>query len=163
MRGNPLDILKTCEIKLLKLYKQHEILSLKIINILNLELAFLNKENAPINDDGLNNDAPINNDSSNLEEYSLIEKGLVTGLSELNRVIKSYELADTVNSFELDRFRSIAAVRQKEISDLSRANRKLLKFSLDKMASLLDLFNRKSVYVPSYGGHLSPQFIDVRI
>ncbi len=157
MRGNPLGILKPCEVKLLKLYKQHEIMSSKIINLLNLELASLNKEYAPGNNNALDNNG------SNIEQYSLIEKGFVSRLSELNRVIKSYELADTVNSSELDRHRVMAFTRQKEIRDLSRANRKLLRFSLDKMASLLDLFNRKSSYVPASAGQLSPQFIDVSI
>ena len=163
MRGNLLGILNPCEIKLLKLYKQHELISLEIINLLNLELVSINEENALINKDGLNNNALINNNASNLEEYSLIEKGLVTKLFELNRVIKSYELACSVCSPELDRYRTKAAARQKEIRDLSKVNRKLLKFSLEKMRSLLDLFIRKSTYVSSFSGQIQPQFIDVRI
>ena len=163
MRGNPLSILNPGEIKLLKLYKQHELISLEIINLLNLELVSINEENALINKDGLNNNALINNNASNLEEYSLIEKGLVTKLFELNRVIKSYESAVSVYSPELDQCRTKASVRQKEIGDLSKMNRKLLKFSLEKMASLLDLFIRKSTYVSSSAGQIPPQFIDIRI
>ena len=157
MRGNPLSILSPGEIKLLKLYKQHELVSLKIINLLNLELVSINEENSPGNNDG------PNNNGSNLVEYSLIEKGLVTKLFELNRVIKSYELACSVCSPELDRYRTKAAARQEEIRDLSKVNRKLLKFSLEKMRSLLDLFIRKSTYVSSFSGQIQPQFIDVRI
>lgn len=147
MRGNHLGILNPCEIKLLKLYRQHESISLKIINLLNLEFVSINE----------------NNDGSDLEEYSLIENGLITKLFGLNKVIKSYESAGTVPSPELDLFRAKADFHHNEIRDLSKANRKLLKISLGKMASMLELFIKKSVYYSSSAGQISPQFIDVRI
>ncbi len=147
MRGSPLGILNSCEIKLLKLYKQHELISLKILNLLNLEFISINE----------------NNDGSDLEEYSLIENGLTTKLSGLNKVIGSYESAGSVSSTELDLLRVKADLRHNEIRDLSKVNRKLLKSSLEKMASILELFMKKSVHYSSSAGQISPQFIDVRI
>ena len=152
MRGNPLGIMDPCEIKLLKLYKQHELISLKIINLLNLEFISINENNALLKDDG-----------SNLEEYSLIEKGLIAELSGLNKVIKSYESAGSVSSSELDLLRAEADIRHSEIRDLSKVNRKLLRISLGKMASMLELFIKKSIYYSSSAGQISPQFIDVKI
>ena len=147
MRGNPLGILNPCEIKLLKLYKQHELVSLKIINLLNLEFVSINE----------------NNDGSELEEYSLMENALISKLFGLNRVIKSYESAGSVCSSELELFREKADVHHNEIRDLSKVNRRLLKNSLGKMASILELFIKKSIYYSSSAGQISPQFIDIRI
>ncbi len=152
MRVNTLGILDPCEIKLCKLYKQHELLSLKIIKILNLEFVSINE-----------NIALLNNYGCRLEEYSLIEKSFITKLYELNRVIKSYESADSVCSSELDMLREKACVRHNEIRDLSRTNRILLKTSLKKAASMLNLFIKKSNYLSSSPLQLSPQFVDVRI
>lgn len=147
MRGNPLGILNPCEIKLLKLYKRHELISLKIIKLLNLEFISINE----------------NNDGSELEEYSLMENALISKLFGLNRVIKSYESAGFVCSSELDLLREKADVHHNEIRDLSKVNRILLKNSLGKMASILELFIKKSIYYSSSAGQISPQFIDVRI
>lgn len=147
MRGNPLDNLNPCEIKLLKLYKRHELMSLKIIKLLNLEFISINE----------------NNDGSELEEYSLMENALISKLFGLNRVIKSYESAGSVCSSELDLLREKADVHHNEIRDLSKVNRILLKNSLGKMASILELFIKKSIYYSSSAGQISPQFIDVRI
>lgn len=147
MRGNPLDNLNPCEIKLLKLYKRHELMSLKIIKLLNLEFISINE----------------NNDGSELEEYSLMENALISKLFGLNRVIKSYESAGFVCSSELDLLREKADVHHNEIRDLSKVNRRLLKISLGKMASILELFIKKSIYYSSSAGQISPQFIDVRI
>ena len=147
MRGNLLGILNPCEIKLLKLYKQHELLSLKIINLLNLEFISINK----------------NNDGSDLEEYSMIENTLVAKLFGLNKVINSYESAGFVYSTELDILRAKADVRHTEIRDLSKENRELLKISLGKLSSMLEFFKKKSIHYSSSAGQISPQFIDVRI
>ncbi len=152
MRVNSLGIMDPCEIKLFKLYKQHELLSLKIIKILYLEFVSIN-ENITL----------LNNDGCRLEEYSLIEKSLITKLYELNRVIKSYESADSVCSSELDMLREKAGVRHNEIRDLSKTNRNLLKTSLGKAASRLNLFIKKSNYLSSSSLQLFPQFVDVRI
>lgn len=152
MRGNPLGILNPCEIKLLKLYRQHDLMSLKIINLLNLEFVSINE-----------NDALLNNNGSDLEEYSLMENALISKLFGLNRVIKSYESAGSVCSSELDLLREKADVHHNEIRDLSKVNRRLLKNSLGKMASILELFIKKSIYYSPSAGQISPQFIDVRI
>jgi hypothetical protein len=122
-------------------------MSLKIINLLNLEFVSINE----------------NNDGSELEEYSLIENALISKLFGLNRVIKSYESAGSVCSSELDLLREKADVHHNEIRDLSKVNRRLLKNSLGKMASILELFIKKSIYYSSSAGQISPQFIDVRI
>lgn len=147
MRGSPLRILNPCEIKLLKLFKQHELLSLKIINFLNLEFVAITE----------------NNDGSDLEEYSLIENDLTTKLFGLNKVIGSYESAGPVISAELDLLRAKADLHHNEIRDLSKVNRKLLKSSLGKTASMLELLINKSVHYSLSSGQISPQFIDVRI
>lgn len=145
MQGNPLGSLNRTELKLLKLYKKHESLSLETIDLLNLE------------------STSINNDGSNLEEYSLIEKDLVNKLFKLNRVIKSFELTDHIQSVELDRYRTKAAAHQKTIQELHKLNRNLLKSSLDKMSLIIDSFSRKSTYASSFVKQTPPQFIDVRI
>ena len=157
MQGNPLGSLNHTEIKLLKLYNNRELLSCEIIDLLNLESALLNDGNLL-----LNNDASINN-SSNLEEYSLIEKDLVNKLFKLNRVIKSFELTGSIHSAELDRYRTKAAAHQKTIQELHKLNRNSLKSSLDKMSLLIDSFSRKSTYASSFAQQTPPQFIDVRI
>lgn len=152
MQGNPLGSLNPGEIKLLKLYRQRESLSLKLIDLLNLESISINE-----------GDALINNDGSNLEEYSLIEKGLVTKLFGLTRVIKSFELTGSIYSAELDHYRTKAAAHQRTIQELHKLNINSLKSSLDKMSILIDSFSRKSTYTSSFVKQTPPQFIDVRI
>lgn len=152
MRGNPLDIRNPCEIKLFKLYKHHELLSLRIVNILNLEFVFLNE-----------NKSSPKNDGSKLEEYSLIESALIGELSGLNKVIKSYESTDFVFSSEMDLLRKKTDIRHNEIGRLSKVNRKLLKNLLSKMASSLELFIKKSIHYSISSEQIVPQFIDVRI
>ena len=110
----------------------------------------INKENALLNNDALQKKDGLISDGSDLEEYSLIEKGLVSKLFELTRVIKSYELACHVHSSELDQCRTKAAVHEKEIMDLSKINRKLLRFSLEKMSLLIDSYSRKFTYAFSF-------------
>ncbi len=152
MQGNPLGSLNHTEIKLLKLYKNHELLSCEIIDLLNLESVSIN-----------DNNALKNNDGSNLEEYSLIEKDFVNKLFKLNRVIKCFELTDHIQSAELDRYRTKAAAHQKTIQELHKLNRNSLKSSLDKMSLIIDSFSRKSTYTSSFVKQPPPQFIDVRI
>jgi hypothetical protein len=103
------------------------------------------------------------NDGSDLEEYSLIENGLTTELSGLNKVIGSYESAGSVSSSELDLLRAKSDLRHNEIRNLSKANRKLLKISLGEMASMLELFIKRSIYHSLSAGQISPQFIDIKI
>lgn len=145
MQGNPLDSLNYTEIKLLKLYKNRELLSLEIIDLLNLE------------------SVSINNDGRNLEEYSLIEKDLVNKLFKLNRVIKSFELTDHFYSVELDNYRTKASAYQKTIRELHKLNKDSLRSSLDKMLLLIDSFTRKYTCTSLFAGQTPPQFIDVKI
>jgi hypothetical protein len=140
------DSFKNTELKLLKLYKEHTVISEKIIKI----QKFISK-------------AISESDGVKLENYSLIEKEYIHTLLKLKSVISSFEKNCVVTSVDLDRQRTLAADQQDFIMINAKDNRNRLKSSLLKISSQIEFFTKKILYKPKYSRQTAPVFVDLSI
>ena len=146
MPDNYYDSKQFTEIKLLKLYKELNIVSLEIINL----------------HEHISGAIDIS-DGAKLEKYSLMEKELVNKLVKIKQVISGFESNRSISSIKLENQRTQAADMQKLIVARGMVNRNTLKNSLKKISSQIDLFSHKILYSASFSRQTAPRFVDLSI
>ena len=146
MLVDPPNSRSNIEFKLLKSYKEHYKISIKIIELLKYI-----------------SDAISEDDGYKLEKYSLIEKDFINRLVNIKQVIKGFEKISPVNSSDLDLSRSRAAMQEEIIIVLGRRNRNTIKSSLEKISAQIEIFSRKMIYSTSLLRPTTPVFIDLSV
>lgn len=146
MPDNISDSKKTTELKLLKLYAEHSLTSLKIIEILGYILSAI--------DEG---------DAVKLENYSLIEKELINNLVNIKKVVAGFEKNCFVYSVELDKYRVQAIAQENIIMIRGKKNRNTLKLYLEKISTQIDILSKKMLYSAPFSRQTAPQFVDLSI
>jgi len=141
---DPVNSRSKIEFKLLKLYKEHNKISLKIIELLEYISDAIGKD-----------------DGYKLEKYSLIEKDFINRLVNIKQVIKGFEKINSVTSTDLDLIRSKAAMQEKIIITMGKRNRITIKDSLEKISAQIEIFSRKMIYSTSLLRQTTPVFIDL--
>jgi len=144
--GNSPEVQDSIIIKLLKLYSEHEILSVKIIGVLRLisdSIDFGNGEKVEI--------------------YSKIEKGFIAKLVKINLIIKSFEEICFVTSEELNTLRAISLSNHNTIQVMDKLIRKKLKISLSDISAQIDNFSLQPFYTHSLSSKIFPQFVDISL
>lgn len=144
MLVDPVNSRSKIEFKLLKLYKEHNKISLKIIELLEYISDAIGKD-----------------DGYKLEKYSLIEKDFINRLVNIKQVIKGFEKINSVTSTDLDLIRSKAAMQEKIIITMGKRNRITIKDSLEKISAQIEIFSRKMIYSTSLLRQTTPVFIDL--
>ncbi len=144
LQGKYPEVRGSIIIKLLKLYKKHEILSVKIIGLLNLISNSI--------DSG---------DGEKIEIYTEIEKEYIRKLENLNLIIKSFEELYPLVSVELNKQKSILLSSHKSIQDLDILIRDKLQNYLIILSVQINKFSIKPFHtLPS---NIIPQFVDLSI
>ena len=146
MPDNSPEIQDSIIIKLLKLYSEHEILSVKIIGVLDL----------------ISNSIESGN-GEKVEIYSKIEKGLLDKLVKINLIINSFEEICFVTSEKLNKLRAIALSNHNTIQIMDKIMKEKLKSALTFLLGEIDKFSLNPFYTHSLSSKIIPQFVDISL
>ena len=132
--------------KLFNLYKEHTLISNKIIEIQKYVSIAIDE-----------------NDGLKLENYSLKEREYIHKFLNLKMIIASYERNFFVSSVELERHRTLAAEQENLIKRKGKNNRNTLRSSLLNISSQIECFTQKILYTPQHTRQAAPIFVDISI